>query len=255
MLVRVADTERAREASENRASGLETWTLELEAKVAAARTRADDLETSSAALQKELDATKKDLDTAKKELDREKERGDRMLGELVNAQRDTEEALEAERVKRGLEIDALVEQHQAALTAAKREATVSRAGGVRDAMAKMIATLEEAEQLDGQTRALRMGVLDQARRALAAEAPAITSPPISGQLRMQTIPAMKAVRQTLPPASKRKRSKRPPAPSGLQQPTPAVSMEPTNPPTAPTNAPTAPGDKLVSFEDLDLKDE
>ena len=53
MLVRVADTERAREAATLRATALEKWSEELEAKVAAARTRADDLEAELARVRRE----------------------------------------------------------------------------------------------------------------------------------------------------------------------------------------------------------
>jgi hypothetical protein len=168
-----------------------------------------------------------ELTSARRELDTLRARSERLEVDLGNARREGEAALEAERVKRGLEIDTLVEQQQAALVAARAEGGGSRGGPVRDALAKMVKTLEEVDQLDSEARALRAGVLDQARRALSTT----TALPVKTDAITQT-----AI--TIPPITKRKRSKRPPVPP---------------PPPLPATPITTPGEKLESFDDLELE--
>ena len=228
MLVRVADTERARDASERRATGLEAWTQTLEAKVAEARTRADEAEETSTSL-------KSDLATTRKELERMSARVRSLEDELATNRRENEDALELERVKRGLEIDALVSQHQAAVDSAKGGAvSVAALAGARDAIAKVVTMIEDLERQEAQSSAVRMGLLEQARRTLTVDH--VTAPP-------PPIPADAKAGPTMPPTTRggKKRSRRPPAPP--LPPQKRVTVEIAKPEAA-----------METFEDLDLGD-
>jgi hypothetical protein len=212
MHVRVAEGERAREAAERRAKGLEAWTLDLEAKVAEARTRVDELDKSAAALRSELDAARA--------------RSSALEVELAAARREAEDALELERVKRGLEIDSLVEQHTAALAELRRKHASSETEAVRGAVVTALATLEELEHHERASTATRARLLERARRALTSGHVAVASPPAA-----ERAPAG----PTMPPAKPaRKRARRQ-----------------STPPARPSLAPiTKPSDQLETFEDL-----
>jgi hypothetical protein len=230
MLVRVADTERARDASELRATGLEAWTQELEEKVATARTRADEAE-------EQLAVSKRDADQARKELERALAQIATLEAELARVKRENEDALELERVKRGLEIDALIGQHEAAMTG-------TRTGSAADAdrIGRMVALVEELDRAEAQASQTRRGILEQARHVLGGE-PTTAPPPA---------PAPRSVSPTMPPTTRnaKKRSRLPPAPPLPPKGKPTVSAMAAV--TAMPAAPGLPADKLETFEDLDL---
>ena len=226
MLVRVADTERARDGFEKRASGLEGWTLELEAKVAEARTRVDDLEAEGAELRKQLEVALADAEALRA-------RVATLEADVATARREVEEAVEVERVKRGLEIDALVEQHNATIAALRVEHAASGlyASGVREKAANL---LDDLDRLEASSSAARTRLIEQARSALRDHVTAPPPPNGPGSAGRTTAPTMPP--STGMPATRPKRkSRRPSAP-------PAVS-----PSLTPV---TKPGAELETFEDL-----
>ncbi len=226
MLVRVADTERQRVASEQRAVGLEGWTLELEAKVAEARTRADDQATQSAELRKLLAAAESEVATL-----RARVKG--LEAQVATVRREAEDAVELERVKRSIEIDALVAQQAAAL-ALRGESAESGRSSTRSKLAALGSTLDALDRLEAETHATRQELLEQARRAIAVSNDHVTAPPPAIH-RARTSPGP----TTIPPANKpgKKKSRRPSAP-------------PTPPAAASVQPITKPGEQLETFEDL-----
>jgi hypothetical protein len=194
MLVRVAATERSRDASEKRASGLEAWTLELEAKLAEARTRADDFS-------KQLEASRGESETLREQLATLRE-------ELATALGDVEAVTETERIKRGREIDTLIEQQSAELAAARAERAASGLEAVQSALGAVTTTLDELDRLEAETSALRARLLEQARRALTGE-PITAPPPAFGVPAQPTIPPAR-------PMKKKRRASAPPEPASLQ---------------------------------------
>ena len=220
MLVRVADTERLRDASEKRANGLEMWTQELEEKVAAARTRADDAEGSLGALRTENVELRAKLAL--------------LEVELSTMRRDQEDALELERVKRGLEIDALVSQHQAALAEAQLALASAGASGRAKAPAdRLIALMEELERTEATAALSRKAVFDEAHRLASSDYATVPPPPLTQV--SQSSP-------TMPPTTKnlKKRARRPSAPPLPPKP---VEISPAHPES-----------ELETFADLDLGD-
>jgi hypothetical protein len=246
MLVRVAASDRARDAAEKRALALEKWGEELEAKVAEARTRGDDLEI-----------------------------------ELGRVKREHEDALEVERVRRTFELEALAMKQRAEL-ATPRGPQTAAARAARDAMGRVITTLEELEKHESQSALARRRAFDQAREFIAMAA-GVTSPaPVT--MDVPTVP---------PTKSSARRSRRPqPAPPSTRSPpsvpaplsapmatplsipisatpiselptsavpTPVSATFPAPLPVSPASVPpaSAPGAserELLTFEDLDLGD-
>jgi hypothetical protein len=210
MLVRLGAAERAREAAEQRALALETWTLELEAKVAEARTRGDDLEVAAVEVNGELA--------------RLRERVRELEGEAAVMRRDQEDALsvalEVDRVKRGLEREPLGSQRGGVAVAVVRDAQASSGlAAARSAMERAVGVLAELEEQELQANAGRMLAIEQVRRLLAGDL--TTTPP----------PAFDAVR---PPVSS--------SPVTLPRPNAAESSgAATLPkPSAPLSAPASP---------------
>jgi hypothetical protein len=255
MLVRVAASDRARDVAEKRAAALEKWVEELEGKVAAARTRGDELEI-----------------------------------ELVRMKREHEDALAAERARRTFELEALAMKHRAELSTMPRgpqNAPGPRAA--REAMAKVIATLEELEAHESQSALARRRAFDQAREFVATAAgvasrapatkdvptvpptkssarrsrrplPGVTaSPPSQSQENPSSAPISTApsIRVSAAPVSMAPVSVAPvsvaPASVGPTSavPTPVSASPPSAPPAS---APVSSERELLTFEDLDLGD-
>jgi chromosome segregation ATPase len=143
MLVRVADADKRREVAERRATGLEDWTLQLEGKLAEARTRGDDIEA-------ELVAVRRDLEAMRRE-------------------------------NSGYRSKATVREMRVPLPPLPSPAAAPSADVLegRIAMAKADAILEELEKQEIQAHALRLNVLGQTRRVLASERDTAPPPPKS----------------------------------------------------------------------------
>jgi hypothetical protein len=141
MLVRVADADKRREGAERRAAGLEDWALQLEAKIAEARTRGDDLEA-------ELVAVRRDLEAMRRE-------------------------------NTGYRSKATVRELRVPLPPLPGSAAGPSADSLegRVAMAKADAILEELEKQEVQAHALRLNVISQTRRVLASERDTAPPPP------------------------------------------------------------------------------
>jgi hypothetical protein len=155
MLVRVAASERAREAAEARATGLEKWAEELEAKVAEARTRGDELE-----------------------------------AELARVGREHVEALEVERVRRGFELKAAATRHRAEAGASGGVEASSDVATARETVGQIIATLEELERHESQSALARARAFEQAREFLATRAVRPSRPPVTNDV--PTVPPTRA---------------------------------------------------------------
>jgi hypothetical protein len=229
MLVRVAATERARDVAEKRASGLEKWAEELEAKVAEARTRGDELE-----------------------------------AELVRVRREHAEALEVERARGNVEVAPSARQGAGA-SLPPADPSPGAIAVARDAMAQVIATLEELEKHESQSALSRARAFDLAREFLASGGTSPSRPPVT-----KDVPTAPSTR------TPSKRSRRPPA--AVRPTTPAVPGPPAAPsrpvapplsfappsagpptpvaPIPPDPAPPQSDSKLemMTFEDLDLSD-
>ncbi len=176
MLVRLADAERARGTAEGRAAALETWTVELEAKVAEARTRADDLEVAALEVNSELA--------------RLRERVRELEGEVTGRSRDHEDALavalEVERVKRGLEREPSGTQHGDVAVAVVHDAEASSGlAAARQAMQVAVRVLAQLEEQELSANAARLLTIEQLRRLLAGDL--TTTPP----------PALDSVREPI----------------------------------------------------------
>jgi len=222
MLVRVADTERARDVAVKRANGLEAWTVDLEAKVAEARTRADEIEEASSGMRGELIALKKALDASNARI------AD-VQNELATARRDAEDALEVERVKHGLELEVI--------RGAQRGGSAASSGS-HERSEEVAAVLDKLMKLETQTSASRIRLVEQARRALGNDrTPAVSATERATVPPPGSVPVKDAPISVAPPSqgkSAKKRSKQPP---------PLVQRQTTK-----TKI------DLETFEDLDLSD-
>jgi chromosome segregation ATPase len=181
MLVRIADSDRARQAAERKATALEAWTMDLEAKVAEARTRGDEIEQA-------MLAGKKELDVASKELERLRARVSALEGKLSSARREYEDAQTVERMKRDLEIDGLKDQHRRALANAGGGGAKK---GVDGAVGRAAALLDELEKHEEDAAKSRARIVDGVRRALATER-ATDPPPTPIDRRAPTVAMPKA---------------------------------------------------------------
>jgi hypothetical protein len=251
MLVRVAASDRARDVAEKRALALEKWSEELEGKVAEARTRGDELEI-----------------------------------ELRRVKREHEDALEVERVRRTFELEALAMKHRAEI-ATPRGPQTAAARAARDAMGKVITTLEELEKHESQSALARRRAFDQAREFIAMAA-GVTSPaPVT--MDVPTVPPTKSsARRSRRPVPASPSTRNPPSvPAPLSAPmatplstpisatpisaTPISALPTSEVPTPvsatlpaplpvspasvpPASAPAASEREMLTFEDLNLGD-
>jgi hypothetical protein len=240
MLVRVAETNRARQMAEKRAQGLESWTQELEAKLAEARARGDDLEAANVEMRKELD----DVRVAHADGKGDRRHVAALEEELSGLRREHEDALEVERVKVGLERDAFEEKTRLAQMHL-RASHAAELASFRESLAQAAKTLLELETGEAEVSLQRIQTLSRARQALvsglakvepASPAERVTSPPPA----IDTLRTKRGASTVPPSKASRKRSKAPPPPvPSLVFQTPAVVK----------------AVEVVTFEDLDLGDD
>ena len=221
MLVRVAASDRAREAAEARASGLEKWAEELEAKVAEARTRGDELEE-----------------------------------ELARVRREHVDALEVERVRRGFELEAVAARPRAGSRASGDVEATAGVAEAREALGQIIATLEELERHESQSALARARAFEQAREFLATRAVRPSRAPATNDV--PTVPPTrtpsKRSRRPPEPAASVEPAVETPAVAAVP-PVPAVTVPAVTTARPASGEPSGePAVEMLTFEDLDLGD-